>query len=372
MDGVALNAPIPVRVGDISDLGRIADTLEAIASTPNHWWVSPVAILTSAALAFVVSQFQFFRSRRDTRTANDAKRQLVHDLLWDEIYLKWVGALKPQLKRVLDSMPDDDKPIEYHFAKRFSRLRVSADDIYAFYAVSKSFQDYYFLNDTKLLTKVVHAYVLYADLLDLHERASELVFEYRDLSGGFYEALGSVGSKRKAMEIVSDRLREVRDGATQCFQELEKEFEVEIGPRLESIRDSEHRPAALSHRHQPTSVFISANDPLSLARWYSQHLTTVPLSAVSETGGQAGFHAGSLYLGFEPAQTTEATPRTTLWFDVDDLESKVRELEQAGATRTAPPTPSSDPSEVLALLTDPAGNPLGLIGKSKPSAVSAK
>lgn len=111
-----------------------------------------------------------------------------------------------------------------------------------------------------------------------------------------------------------------------------------------------------------SAVLVGARKPAAIARWYAEHVLRVPCELEGRDGEPVGFSLGDLYLGFEAESDRCESARVTLWFAVDDAHEACTRLQAAGAALIEAPRDDLSPGECLARLTDPEGNPIGLIG----------
>ncbi|MDJ0766994.1 MAG: VOC family protein [Myxococcota bacterium] len=110
------------------------------------------------------------------------------------------------------------------------------------------------------------------------------------------------------------------------------------------------------------AVFRRTTDPVALATWYAEQLFLQPAPRRLENDDQTGFTMDGVYFGFERNADVAIGNATVLWFSVDDAFAVADRLERAGARLVEAPNTVASPGETLVLLTDPEGNPLGLIG----------
>ena len=80
----------------------------------------------------------------------------------------------------------------------------------------------------------------------------------------------------------------------------------------------------------------------------------------TETPYYVGFNLDGQEIGLNPNGERDGMTGPVVYWKTDDLEAKVAELEAAGATVVRPVTAVGGGTS-LALLTDPAGNQVGLI-----------
>jgi len=183
-------------------LTDISKTLLQIAQAPNYPWIAPIAVLLSALLGWWASQWTIRRHEAQRARDSEAQKTLVFQLLRDEITLRWNGEIRLFLRDLLKHEPL--KAVEV-----FHCTELKSDDLFTFKSVSTSFADYFFLDNPRLISEIVHGYLLVCDLVDL-----------KSLVGGLLAA-------RKAMH---DLLR-----SSLSEEETEKRLDAQYG---ESIRDA--------------------------------------------------------------------------------------------------------------------------------------
>lgn len=137
-----------------SVLTQIAEAANAIAGTPNYWWTAPIAVLISAMVAYWASQRTIAMQDRRQRAVDDHKRALVFHLLRDEITLRWKGEIYPYLQKLIKDVPIDG-------LIKFADMELRREDLFTFRTVSESFPEYFFLGDHRLVSEIVHGYLLH-------------------------------------------------------------------------------------------------------------------------------------------------------------------------------------------------------------------
>lgn len=112
------------------------------------------------------------------------------------------------------------------------------------------------------------------------------------------------------------------------------------------------------------AVLIETTRPEILAEFYRQ---AFDLEAPQAYGpDHLGMELENTYLGFDRVNDGggENTARIQLWFQVEDVEAQFQRLVDQGARVKYAPETESSPGEVLAMVFDPDGNQVGLIGPS--------
>ncbi len=106
------------------------------------------------------------------------------------------------------------------------------------------------------------------------------------------------------------------------------------------------------------AVLVASEQPADLAEFYRQ---TLDLGAPSYvTDDHVGFALGDAYVGFERGAQAQAGGAITLWFHVDDLNATTARMVAAGASDPSEPFETAE-NEMGLTITDPAGNPIGLL-----------
>ncbi|MBI3267808.1 MAG: VOC family protein [Planctomycetes bacterium] len=113
-------------------------------------------------------------------------------------------------------------------------------------------------------------------------------------------------------------------------------------------------------RVQLGAVLLASPTPEKLADFYRR---AFGLGAVRSHGpDHLGVSIGNTYLGFDRVKRPPRAPgRATLWFQVPDAGHAYKRLISIGAKGVTPPDRTCSPGEVLAWLTDPEGNAIGVL-----------
>lgn len=114
------------------------------------------------------------------------------------------------------------------------------------------------------------------------------------------------------------------------------------------------------------AILLEATDPEALALFYRQAFD-LP-EPVYFGPDHLGIDLENTYLGFDrvPGSESESRSRVQFWFQAEDVGARFQRLLSLGARVKYPPESESSPGEVLAMVYDPAGNQVGLIGKVDP------
>jgi hypothetical protein len=136
------------------------------------WIAAPVAVLVSGALGWWASQRTIQHQLVQKERENEARKRLVFQLLRDEIELRWKGEIERYLRGLLDRDPIDG-------LERFAAMELKGDDVFAFKAVSASFVDYFFIGNVRLVSQIVHGYLLVCDLIDFRSFVARTFAERR-------------------------------------------------------------------------------------------------------------------------------------------------------------------------------------------------
>lgn len=116
------------------------------------------------------------------------------------------------------------------------------------------------------------------------------------------------------------------------------------------------------------AVTFATNDPEALAGFY-QRAFNLP-AVKKEDKDHWGVSLGGFYLGFDriKEKAKETPSGAVIWFLVDDVEAAFTHLISIGARVRSNVTKDKRPGEALAVLFDPDGNMIGLMGPSVPGA----
>lgn len=109
------------------------------------------------------------------------------------------------------------------------------------------------------------------------------------------------------------------------------------------------------------AVLFETKDPESLSEFYHQAFDLEPPRFYGPD--HLGMNLVNTYLGFDRSSEAsgEALPRIQMWFRVDNIEAAFQRLLNLGARAIYAPDSLSSPGEILALVSDPDGNRVGLI-----------
>lgn len=114
------------------------------------------------------------------------------------------------------------------------------------------------------------------------------------------------------------------------------------------------------------AVLFQSADPESLAEFYHQAFN---LHEPRYFGADhLGMDLENTYLGFDRVNDAGGIQhsRVQLWFQAQDVEAQFQRLVSLGARVIYPPESESSLGEVLAMVFDPEGHQVGLIGKAVP------
>ena len=132
-------------------LGEISKSLQQIAQAPDYTWFNPIAVIASGVLGGVLAWLasQAIRRHHDTQRAreNEARKNLVFQLLRDEIRLRWNREIQPSLRYQLTLEP-------LSALEMFAETELKGDDVFTFKSISTAFTDYHFLGDHCLVRNV--------------------------------------------------------------------------------------------------------------------------------------------------------------------------------------------------------------------------
>ncbi len=206
-------------------LREIATTLGAISMAPNYAWFTPIAIILSGGIGWWASQRTIRRQERRWKQEQAARKRLVFHLLHDEITLRWKGEIEPYLRGLTQKAPLDA-------LQGFSTMELRGDDVFTFKSVSESFSEYYFLGDNRLVSQIVHGYLLVCDLVDFHRLVIRLMQERNQAYVTVRQALSDENAARERIDAeFGERIRRAFERLPQKLAEIDQRFS-EILPQI--------------------------------------------------------------------------------------------------------------------------------------------
>jgi uncharacterized glyoxalase superfamily protein PhnB len=109
------------------------------------------------------------------------------------------------------------------------------------------------------------------------------------------------------------------------------------------------------------AILIKSTHPEELAIFYQRGFNLEPPRTAGED--LLGFQMADVYLGFERVRLLSSDPpgAVSIWFRVPSVEDVFKRLVDLGAQVKTPPQKESW-GETLAILHDPDGNAIGLVG----------
>jgi predicted enzyme related to lactoylglutathione lyase len=105
------------------------------------------------------------------------------------------------------------------------------------------------------------------------------------------------------------------------------------------------------------SVIVFGVDDLGAAK--TLYTAVLGVEPYADTPYYVGFHAGDVEIGLDPNAARQGTTAPIAYWTTDDVDARVQALVAAGATVQRPPSDVGG-GQVVALLADAAGNPVGL------------
>jgi predicted enzyme related to lactoylglutathione lyase len=109
------------------------------------------------------------------------------------------------------------------------------------------------------------------------------------------------------------------------------------------------------------AILVKSTHPEELAIFYQKGFNLGPPKAAGED--LLGFQMADVYLGFERVRLLSSDPpgAVSIWFRVPSVEEVFKRLVELGAQIKTPPQKESW-GETLAIVHDPDGNAIGLVG----------
>lgn len=163
----------------IKVLSKLLAPIEQIASAPDYSWLAPLAVLLSGSLSFWAAHRVMNNQQRQKTKNQDEKKRLLFKLLRDETDKRWKQYLKLLLPNPEPINPDPKNQSD--LLKRlndFSKPVLQPSDVFVFRSVSESFSEYHFLKNDELVSKIIHCYLVYRDIIDVQTRARRSLSEY--------------------------------------------------------------------------------------------------------------------------------------------------------------------------------------------------
>jgi predicted enzyme related to lactoylglutathione lyase len=106
----------------------------------------------------------------------------------------------------------------------------------------------------------------------------------------------------------------------------------------------------------PSLVVFGVGDLAAAKTFYTALLGVDPYV---DSPYYVGFRAGDVEIGLDPNAARQGTTAPIAYWTTDDIDARVRSLVAAGATVQRPPSDVGG-GQLVALLADAAGNPIGL------------
>ena len=162
------DAPAPVQ-----PLGAPQQSACAAAPAQSVWkeftWIaSPITVLISAVAGWFAAILTIRHQRKQRDKDDAAKKALVFQLLRDEITSRWGGKIGPHLRGLLRHLPVAGLHL-------LSTIKLKGEDVFTFKAVSASFTEYFFIDNPRLLSQIVHGYLAVCDLIDFRDHVAGML-----------------------------------------------------------------------------------------------------------------------------------------------------------------------------------------------------
>jgi hypothetical protein len=151
------------------------ESIESIASSLSviaHANDSPLNAVLSVATTLVSVGLGWLVGWWPARSAQLAKRKLIHALLRDEVTLRWQGDLKTQLDQLCALSGRS-------FVETLARTRFGESGLRIAKVVGDDFADLSVIGDPKFVSTIVYCSVLMQDLTAAAVHARQVLEEYR-------------------------------------------------------------------------------------------------------------------------------------------------------------------------------------------------
>lgn len=149
--------------------------------------IPPVAVLVSGFLGFMGSQIVMRKQAKTRLDEHHRQARLVRHLLREEITERWMQVINPPLHKVAFEREGEER------LRLFCTAKLNASDLYIVSAVASDFRAYWFLMNNDLVSRIVHAHLLYQDLIDFQTYISNFFDEHDDRS--------EMGKKREESKL---------------------------------------------------------------------------------------------------------------------------------------------------------------------------
>lgn len=106
----------------------------------------------------------------------------------------------------------------------------------------------------------------------------------------------------------------------------------------------------------PSLIVFGVDDLAAAKPFYTALLGVEPYA---DAPYYVGYRVGDVEIGLDPNAGRQGTTAPVAYWTTDDLDARVAELVAAGATVQRPPSDVGG-GQLVALLADAAGNPIGL------------
>ena len=149
---------------------QIAEALNKIADAGLSGAQQIVLTLLGAALSTILGFLGGFRvSTALSDRAEKRQRNLLTDLLIDEVLLRWERSLRPEVMATVDKKKDC-----FECLQEFLSFHIGAEDLPIMKAVNDKFWDFHFLGSKELISSIVFIVVRVRDLTDTRKWAEPL------------------------------------------------------------------------------------------------------------------------------------------------------------------------------------------------------
>lgn len=135
------------------------------------YWISPVAIIISAIVGFTASHVIFIRKIKRENKQIKNKQSQIHYLLKNEIEMRWIEMIYPCLEHISLEKNGLNK------LKKINLIGLYEFDLFIINKISNSILENNYFDDPEYISKIIHANVLYIDLIWFQKKINRFLKE---------------------------------------------------------------------------------------------------------------------------------------------------------------------------------------------------
>jgi hypothetical protein len=195
-------------------------------------FLTPLAILVSATVAWIASQRSINHQKEVERNKDSLKKETVFKLLRDEIELRW-PKIRETFSDLIGQKNKDgnwEKPLELNLQeglKLAANCPMSTHDLFVFHQVAHNFSNFFVINNKDLISSIVYGHVLIMDLVDEKKRIAADIEKREQLQKSILESYPS--DENRKTEVQNDTLKVMnclRDGLQNTLDIIDEHFKL--------------------------------------------------------------------------------------------------------------------------------------------------